>query len=534
MPSSDISRFFQPRSQNEKDKSINNINNNPKKRPLIHAKNEAERQEVIVIDSDDEDDNVPTGTPPRNENDTVVDKNQEMNKPAALPSSTVYHDVDTTSTTPFTGDPTPDASTALPDTEIHQRETPPKGDESCEASNPLASSLSSSSTTQTIPASNPFANNNPKKRSLIHANNETDRRQDVIVIDSDDDDDDVPTGTPPINENDTVVDRNQETNKPTALPSSTVYRDVDATGATPFTGDPASDASTALPDAKRHQQETLLGDESLSSTIQTIPAPASNPFAMFAACSSTSTGAAASVSHATLNVHWRTNRLPSKEASKPKNSTAQPFSAETLPTTTKPKSKTKTEWIKMRDLPAQEQARVVEKWHSLLQVLTDKDTTETTIHKQNDSSSNVSMTTAPVLEDCRFQLLVAARLHARCQEAAVRKALQAVQQVCRGHLSVERIAAANPDDLAAAMSNLQYYNVKAKHLVQSAQEIQTQFGGEVPEAQLQLQMLTGIGPVMGDLLAFVNTRAIHLSRTAHAAEIAALVDGNEASIGHMN
>jgi hypothetical protein len=65
--------------------------------------------------------------------------------------------------------------------------------------------------------------------------------------------------------------------------------------------------------------------------------------------------------------------------------------------------------------------------------------------------------------------------------------------------------------------------------VQSAQEIQTQFGGEVPEAQLHLQMLTGIGPVMGDLLAFVNTPVMHLSRTTHAAEAAAL-DRNEAKI----
>jgi endonuclease III len=118
------------------------------------------------------------------------------------------------------------------------------------------------------------------------------------------------------------------------------------------------------------------------------------------------------------------------------------------------------------------------------------------------------------LEDCRFQIVVAARLHAQCQEKAVRKALQALQQVCGGHLSVDQIAAANPDDLAAAMTNLQYYNVKAKHLVQSAQEIQSQFGGEVPEDETQLRKLIGIGPVMGDLLAFVNTRAMHRSRTA--------------------
>jgi endonuclease-3 len=122
---------------------------------------------------------------------------------------------------------------------------------------------------------------------------------------------------------------------------------------------------------------------------------------------------------------------------------------------------------------------------------------------------------------------VAARLHAQCQEAAVRKALQALHQVCQGHLSVDQIAAANPDDLAAAMTNLQYYNVKAKHLVQSAQEIQSQFGGEVPEDETQLRKLIGIGPVMGDLLAFVNTRAMHLSIIAPASAL----DGSTATNG---
>jgi coenzyme F420-reducing hydrogenase alpha subunit len=64
--------------------------------------------------------------------------------------------------------------------------------------------------------------------------------------------------------------------------------------------------------------------------------------------------------------------------------------------------------------------------------------------------------------------------------------------------------------------------VKAKHLIQSAQAIISQFNGEVPEDETQLRKLIGIGPVMGDLLAFVNTRAMHLSRTAAPASASAL------------
>jgi endonuclease III len=479
MPSSTISRFFQPRSQNEKDTNTNN-DSNTKKRPRIHAKkSEVEPQEVILIDSDDDDTNDEKSVLENrvividsddddindeqsvlgNRNDTLVGKHQVMNKSVALdPRSTLQQEgsvMDTVSNdsgqdtvkASLTLGPTTSATdeTIFPETEMNQQE---------------------------------------KREETMSSTDET------LVPET---------------------ERNQQEK----------LKEIE---------------SSEAPDP-------LASSSSLPATATTTT-KASNPFAMFAACSSTSASTQASLSHASTfkNVQWRTHQPPNKKVTKPSLSSSTQTCAATTETSTKPKSKAKakTEWIKMRDLPAEEQARVVEKWHSLLHVLIDKDavttTSRTAVHVKDDSSSTNCTTgtatsptaaaTTPCLEDRRFQIVVAARLHAQCQEAAVRKALQALQQVCQGHLSVEQIAAAKPDDLAAAMTNLQYYNVKAKHLVQSAQQIQSLFGGKVPEDETQLRKLIGIGPVMGDILAFVNTRAMHLSRTAPVSVSASALDGS--------
>lgn len=76
-------------------------------------------------------------------------------------------------------------------------------------------------------------------------------------------------------------------------------------------------------------------------------------------------------------------------------------------------------------------------------------------------------------------------------------------------LTVDHVAGANPDDLAKCLTNLQYYNVKAQHLVRAAKEIQLQFGGVVPEDEHALNRITGVGKVFADLLAFVNRREVH-------------------------
>jgi hypothetical protein len=144
--------------------------------------------------------------------------------------------------------------------------------------------------------------------------------------------------------------------------------------------------------------------------------------------------------------------------------------------------KKKRDFVPMMDLSPSEQESIRQKWHSL------------------------SDATDP-LEDRRFQVMVASRLHARCQEPVVRRCMTALREAMGGQLTVSGLSQADPEVLASVLSSLQYYNVKSQHIVKAAQEIECHFGGTVPESNYDLQKITGIGPVMGDLLACINTRA---------------------------
>lgn len=144
------------------------------------------------------------------------------------------------------------------------------------------------------------------------------------------------------------------------------------------------------------------------------------------------------------------------------------------------------DFVRMKDEPPEKQIKIVRKWHSLA-----------------DPSAS--------LEQQRYQVLLAARLHARCQEPTVRKAILKLREhfvsVSEAKtITVEDMAKSDPEELAVHISSLQFYNVKAKQIVKAAQEIQSQYGGIVPEDEFSLLQITGIGKTFADLLAFVNTR----------------------------
>ena len=171
---------------------------------------------------------------------------------------------------------------------------------------------------------------------------------------------------------------------------------------------------------------------------------------------------------------------------KKSNSVASHRSTRYVSTSNTNKKKTKStsaDFVRMKDLSYEEQIKIVKKWHSLA-----------------DSS-------AP-LEVRRYQILLAARLHARCQEVTVRKAMTSLREAIP-ELNVECVAEADPEVLAHYISNLQFYNVKAKQVVQAAKEIKSRFQGCVPEDEPSLSQITGIGRCFADLLAFVNTRDMH-------------------------
>lgn len=151
--------------------------------------------------------------------------------------------------------------------------------------------------------------------------------------------------------------------------------------------------------------------------------------------------------------------------------------------------KCKEKVTRMDSLTPEEVDKVKAKWYGFLQ--------------QDDS-----------IEDQRFQLLVAARLHARCQDKAVHHAMMELRKALRPlPFSARNIAKADPSVLQESIGNLLFYSVKSKQIVQAANEIVSRFDSQVPESESSLMTITGIGPVFADLLATINTRAAHRQRS---------------------
>lgn len=131
---------------------------------------------------------------------------------------------------------------------------------------------------------------------------------------------------------------------------------------------------------------------------------------------------------------------------------------------------------------------------------------------------------API-DQRRFQVLVAARLHARCQGPVVRVAMGRLREHFRGRdvgvdrsvpllspssyrgLTVHSLAGADPEgDIAPLLSSVLFGNTKARQIVQAARDVLAKFGGRVPESASGLREITGIGPALAEILAIVNRR----------------------------
>lgn len=195
--------------------------------------------------------------------------------------------------------------------------------------------------------------------------------------------------------------------------------------------------------------------------------------------------------------------------------------------------------------------------------LSTKSTTKTKQNDNNDeSSSNLpyhQMTTeqkdkckskwqsfadenAP-LETKRFQVLIAARLHCQAHESVVRSTMEALKQYIVEqttaansanttnttntnndtatstssskesnqdkepiYLDAMTLSKANPTEVAKVISSVLFANVKSKQIIKAAYEIKTRFHGIVPESLHGLQMITGIGPKLADVLHHVNSK----------------------------
>ena len=147
------------------------------------------------------------------------------------------------------------------------------------------------------------------------------------------------------------------------------------------------------------------------------------------------------------------------------------------------------------------------------------------------------------IEQQRFQVLVAARLHARCQEPVVLKAMDKLRkyfnekdeervdnnevqatsqssavarktestttsqsrQTSGQGLTVHNLANADPEtEIAPLLKSVLFGNVKSKHIVQAAKDVLQKFGGRVPESIVSLKSIMGIGPELAGVLNIVN------------------------------
>ena len=112
-------------------------------------------------------------------------------------------------------------------------------------------------------------------------------------------------------------------------------------------------------------------------------------------------------------------------------------------------------------------------------------------------------------EEKRFQVLLAARLHARVQEPVVYKAMDRLRShfAEKGEkLTCTTLARCEVEEIAPLFSSVLFGNTKAKHIIQASKDLM-RFGGRVPETMIGLQSITGIGPQLSEILYIVNRRS---------------------------
>jgi endonuclease-3 len=89
-----------------------------------------------------------------------------------------------------------------------------------------------------------------------------------------------------------------------------------------------------------------------------------------------------------------------------------------------------------------------------------------------------------------FQLLCATLLSAQCTDKRVNMVTPAL---FRRYRTAEEMAKAEPDDVLEYVSSVSYPNSKARHLIEMARMLVSDFGGEVPSTLDELVRLPGVG-----------------------------------------
>lgn len=129
----------------------------------------------------------------------------------------------------------------------------------------------------------------------------------------------------------------------------------------------------------------------------------------------------------------------------------------------------------------------------------------------------------------RLQLLIAAILHPKASETAVRACMTKLRlwaDVGSQHLrpptnfprclTAERLASSRPEELEEVLHGLHWHKTKAGRLVAAAGVLQERWGGCVPTLKHELITLPGVGPRLSSLLAFIFSMQNAPSRLSNA------------------
>lgn len=118
-----------------------------------------------------------------------------------------------------------------------------------------------------------------------------------------------------------------------------------------------------------------------------------------------------------------------------------------------------------------------------------------------------------------FRLVIAVLLSAQTTDAQVNRV---TPELFRRWPTPEALAAATPAEVAEVIRSLGFYKTKARHAVECAQAIVSDFGGEVPRTMAELTRLPGVGRKTANIVLNVSFGIVdgiavdtHVNRIAH-------------------
>ncbi|MCE3036476.1 endonuclease III [Helicobacter sp. faydin-H20] len=117
-----------------------------------------------------------------------------------------------------------------------------------------------------------------------------------------------------------------------------------------------------------------------------------------------------------------------------------------------------------------------------------------------------------------YELLVAVMLSAQCTDKRVNLVTPAL---FAKYPSVEFLAKASLEEVKSLIQSVSFYNNKAKNLITMAQQVMRDFGGKIPQDQISLKSLAGVGQKTANVVLIeyfeANLMAVdtHVFRTSH-------------------